>query len=257
MTKLTPQKMHDAHKELQEIFVKKNTDYGNSFEESLEKHGLIAAIVRMEDKMSRLQTLSKQAALVKDESIIDTLKDLSNYALMSAVWLEQNKKLENTLKEVGKIISDSKPVAVERATPNPHKPSFEFVEFVNALNELDSSTKFTHNHWLVNIETSDLQDDTVDIAVTDTNKAYDFVKNFFKDKDKTFVFEHLPHKDRNAIVKSVRVTVIDRIEPIPLPKPKLAPKIFKSDSTHPYTATFGVDDHGRPIVVKHHEHDNV
>ena len=88
MTKLTAQKMHDAHKELQDIFVKKNTDYGNSFEESLDKHGLIAAIVRMEDKMSRLNTLSKQEALVSDESIIDTLKDLSNYALMSAVWLE-------------------------------------------------------------------------------------------------------------------------------------------------------------------------
>lgn len=257
MTKLTPQKMHDAHKELQEIFVKKNTDYGNSFEESLEKHGLIAAIVRMEDKMSRLQTLSKQDALVKDESIIDTLKDLSNYALMSAVWLEETAKQETTSKKVEKFLYGSEPVVVERATPNPHKPSFEFVEFVNALNELDRSTKFTHNHWLVNIEVSDLQDDTVDIAVTDTTKAYDYVKSFFKDKDKTFVFEHLPHKNRNAIVKSVRITVIDRIEPIPLPKPKLAPKIFKSDAAHPYTATFGVDDHGRPIVVKHHGHDDV
>lgn len=248
MNKLTPQKMHDAHKELQEIFVKKNTDYGNSFEESLEKHGLIAAIVRMEDKMSRLQTLSKQDALVKDESIIDTLKDLSNYALMSAVWLEQ---------------SDAKPVK----TPVNYTPTIlteerqfqspEFIEFISALDKLYKETVFSHNHWLVNTQVSNFQDDTVDIAVTDTNKAYDFVKSFFKDKDKTFVFEHLPHKDRNAIVKSVRVTVIDRIEPIPLPKPKLAPKIFKSDATHPYTATFGVDDHGRPIVVKHHEHDNV
>lgn len=248
MTKLTPQKMHDAHKELQEIFVKKNTDYGNSFEESLEKHGLIAAIVRMEDKMSRLQTLSKQDALVKDESIIDTLKDLSNYALMSAVWLEQ---------------SDAKPVK----TPVDYTPTIlteerqfqspEFIEFISALDKVYKETVFSHNHWLVNTQVSNFQDDTVDIAVTDTNKAYDFVKDFFKDKDKTFVFEHLPHKDRNAIVKSVRVTVIDRIEPIPLPKPKLAPKIFKSDGTHPYTATFGVDDHGRPIVVKHHGYDNV
>lgn len=248
MNKLTPQKMYDAHKELQEIFVKKNTDYGNSFEESLEKHGLIAAIVRMEDKMSRLQTLSKQDALVKDESIIDTLKDLSNYALMSAVWLEQ---------------SDANPVK----TPVNYTPTIlteerqfqspEFIEFISALDKVYKETVFSHNHWLVNTQVSNFQDDTVDIAVTDTNKAYDFVKDFFKDKDKTFVFEHLPHKDRNAIVKSVCVTVIDRIEPIPLPKPKLAPKIFKSDATHPYTATFGVDDHGRPIVVKHHEHDNV
>lgn len=248
MTKLTPQKMHDAHKELQEIFVKKNTDYGNSFEESLEKHGLIAAIVRMEDKMSRLQTLSKQDALVKDESIIDTLKDLSNYALMSAVWLEQSdaKPVKTPVDYTPTILSE------ERQFQSP-----EFIEFISALDKVYKETVFSHNHWLVNTQVSNFQDDTVDIAVTDTNKAYDFVKDFFKDKDKTFVFEHLPHKDRNAIVKSVRVTVIDRIEPIPLPKPKLAPKIFKSDATHPYTATFGVDDHGRPIVVKHHEHDNV
>ena len=201
MAKLTPQKMHDAHKELQEIFVKKNTDYGNSFEESLEKHGLIAAIVRMEDKMSRLNTLSNQDALVKDESIIDTLKDLSNYALMSAVWLEQGKDI-------------SIPVEYELSTIKSRQPSFEFVKFVKALNDLESLTKFAHNHWIVNIEVSDLQDDTVDIAVTDITKAYDYVKDFFKDKYKTFVFEHLPHKDRNAIVKSVRVTVIDRAEKI-------------------------------------------
>ena len=107
MTKLTAQKMHDAHKELQEIFVKKNTDYGNSFEESLEKHGLIAAIVRMEDKMSRLNTLSKQEALVTDESLIDTLKDLSNYALMSAVWLEGTKKEVYFLNKVSQAITTS------------------------------------------------------------------------------------------------------------------------------------------------------
>lgn len=107
MTKLTAQKMHDAHKELQDIFVKKNTDYGNSFEESLEKHGLIAAIVRMEDKMSRLNTLSKQEALVTDESLIDTLKDLSNYALMSAVWLEGIKKEADFLNKVSQAVTTS------------------------------------------------------------------------------------------------------------------------------------------------------
>lgn len=119
MPKLTPQKMHDAHKELQEIFVKKNTDYGNSFEESLEKHGLIAAIVRMEDKMSRLNTLSKQEALVSDESLIDTLKDLSNYALMSAVWLEQTKKEADFLNKVNQAITTS-PLTATLDGPNPN-----------------------------------------------------------------------------------------------------------------------------------------
>lgn len=119
MTKLTAQKMHDAHKELQEIFVKKNTDYGNSFEESLEKHGLIAAIVRMEDKMSRLNTLSKQEALVTDESLIDTLKDLSNYALMSAVWLGQTKKEADFLNKVNQAITTS-PLTATLDSVNPN-----------------------------------------------------------------------------------------------------------------------------------------
>nr|DAS91296.1 MAG TPA: Nucleotide modification associated domain 1 [Caudoviricetes sp.] len=88
--KVNPTNMKEAHDELLSIFEKKNADYGNSFEESLEKHGIIAAIVRMEDKMGRLNSLTKKGAeqKVSDESLVDTLKDLSNYALMTAVWLE-------------------------------------------------------------------------------------------------------------------------------------------------------------------------
>lgn len=89
--KVNPTNMKQAHDELLSIFEKKNADYGNSFEESLEKHGIIAAIVRMEDKMGRLNSLIKKGAeqKVSDESLVDTLKDLSNYALMTAVWLEE------------------------------------------------------------------------------------------------------------------------------------------------------------------------
>lgn len=91
--KVNPTNMKGAHDELLSIFEKKNADYGNSFEESLEKHGIIAAIVRMEDKMGRLNSLTKKGAeqKVSDESLVDTLKDLSNYALMTAVWLEDDK----------------------------------------------------------------------------------------------------------------------------------------------------------------------
>lgn len=91
--KVNPTNMKGAHYELLSIFEKKNADYGNSFEESLEKHGIIAAIVRMEDKMGRLNSLTKPGSKqkVSDESLVDTLKDLSNYALMTAVWLEEEK----------------------------------------------------------------------------------------------------------------------------------------------------------------------
>ena len=77
-------------KELTETYKKKNADYGNSFENSLDKHGLIAGIVRMDDKMSRLISLnSKNEQLVLDESLRDTLMDLANYAIMSVMWLDE------------------------------------------------------------------------------------------------------------------------------------------------------------------------
>ena len=93
MTKITKENMQNAHDELLQTFVDKNADYGNSFESSLEEYGLIAALIRMDDKMGRLRTLIKSEAKVKDESISDTLRDLSNYALMASVWLD-NKDFE-------------------------------------------------------------------------------------------------------------------------------------------------------------------
>ena len=76
--------------ELTETYEKKNADYGNSFENSLDKHGLIAGIIRMDDKMSRLISLnSKNEQQVMDESLRDTLMDLANYAIMSVMWLDE------------------------------------------------------------------------------------------------------------------------------------------------------------------------
>lgn len=88
MTKITKENMQNAHDELLQTFVDKNADYGNSFESSLEEYGLIAVLIRMDDKMGRLRTLIKSEAKVKDESISDTLRDLSNYALMASVWFD-------------------------------------------------------------------------------------------------------------------------------------------------------------------------
>ena len=75
-----------------QTFVNKNHDYGNSFEQSLEKHGLTAGIVRMEDKMNRLSFLvsSDTDPKVLSESLPDTLMDLANYATMAAAWLKNN-----------------------------------------------------------------------------------------------------------------------------------------------------------------------
>lgn len=74
--------------EMFETYLKKNHDYGNSFNKSLDKFGIIASVVRMEDKFNRIESLIKKEAKVADESISDTLLDLANYCIMTKMWLD-------------------------------------------------------------------------------------------------------------------------------------------------------------------------
>lgn len=77
-------------KDLHMTYLMKNADYGNSFGESLDKHGLIAAVVRMSDKLNRLDSLKDKAGQVGDETLSDTALDLANYAIMTAMWIEDS-----------------------------------------------------------------------------------------------------------------------------------------------------------------------
>lgn len=91
--KLTPNTMKDQYDHQWNVFVRKNHDYGNSFEKSLDTFGLVAGIVRMNDKFERLVSLNdpNKDAQIASESLIDTLEDLSNYAAMAACWLKGKK----------------------------------------------------------------------------------------------------------------------------------------------------------------------
>ena len=61
----------------------KNTDYGNSFEHTLNKYGDTALMLRLEDKFNRLESLyNNKENLVKDEGFEDTLRDLAGYCLL-------------------------------------------------------------------------------------------------------------------------------------------------------------------------------
>lgn len=88
------QRFMDITTNMAKTYAAKNHDYGNSFEQSCNKFGIIAAIVRMGDKMNRLESLAVKRAEVKDESIKDTLLDLANYAIMTVMWLNSQSKEE-------------------------------------------------------------------------------------------------------------------------------------------------------------------
>lgn len=75
--------------ELNEIYRKKNADYGNSFSKTFQEEGMAMARIRLSDKLERFKMLSRNnPQMVKDESIRDTLLDLANYAIMTVMEME-------------------------------------------------------------------------------------------------------------------------------------------------------------------------
>ena len=69
--------------EMVDLYRRKNADYGDSFAVLYERFGLKSVVIRLWDKVMRLETLCNKEAGVKDESIDDTLIDIANYAVMT------------------------------------------------------------------------------------------------------------------------------------------------------------------------------
>ena len=77
-------------RELQELYHRKNLDYGDSFHLSFLEEGLAMPRIRLGDKYLRFKTLtSGEKQRVSDESLRDTLIDLANYSIMTIMELDQ------------------------------------------------------------------------------------------------------------------------------------------------------------------------
>ena len=84
---------------LNQLYASKNSDYGDSFGETYQKLGIVSAITRISDKYNRLVSLAtkpEEERKVKDESIQDTLLDLSNYCIMTVIEMEAEKELDKS-----------------------------------------------------------------------------------------------------------------------------------------------------------------
>ncbi|MAT79527.1 MAG: hypothetical protein CMD13_02195 [Flavobacteriales bacterium] len=80
------EQMQKIQKEGLELFIKKNTDYGDAFA----NYGPVGVLVRMGDKIQRLQSITKSGiVLTQDEKIRDTLIDLHNYSAMAIMLMDE------------------------------------------------------------------------------------------------------------------------------------------------------------------------
>jgi len=84
------QRHKELCKQLNRIYEAKNQDYGDAFSTAYKQFGITSALVRISDKYNRLMNLaSGKKVQVKDESIRDTLLDLSNYCLLTILELDR------------------------------------------------------------------------------------------------------------------------------------------------------------------------
>ena len=77
------------------LFLTKNHDYGDSFFKTwykMKDNGILSAYSRISDKFNRFEhyilNLRNKEGYVCDESVIDTLLDMANYAIMTTVAIK-------------------------------------------------------------------------------------------------------------------------------------------------------------------------
>lgn len=101
-TEVKDKVLSHAHicEELNELYYRKNHDYGDSFHETFIEEGFVMPRIRLTDKLNRVKTLTKGAGeivykiddprvrAVYEEKLRDTLLDLANYAIMTIMELD-------------------------------------------------------------------------------------------------------------------------------------------------------------------------
>lgn len=170
--KLTPNTMKDQYDHQWNVFCKKNHDYGNSFEKSLDTFGLVAGIVRMNDKFERLVSLNDPSkdAQIASESLVDTLEDLSNYAAMAACWMKRKKEQDwketrNTIDvRLGRCNGKSQAVqqAIKEAIDNEILNVRREVSTTMDVNKPKNPKEFKRG--LLNVDSGTINDDKIKVV---------------------------------------------------------------------------------------------
>lgn len=87
-------------KDMVQLYAKKNHDYGNSFDEGMNKIGLAYGIGRIYDKVNRLVNVLNTTFAIDDEKFTDTLEDLANYSVMLRAWINKETITANSKKPI-------------------------------------------------------------------------------------------------------------------------------------------------------------
>ena len=89
----------EEHKKLcdlmHETYIKKNSDYRNSFSDLYDEYGSIISEIHIREKFDRFKQLRTNESQV-GESIEDTLMDLANYCILTVLEMKKLKSYEES-----------------------------------------------------------------------------------------------------------------------------------------------------------------
>lgn len=126
--------LKELHKQEEVIYAERNEKYGDSFSKTFQEYGKAVAMIRLEDKLNRAKNLISKGLEGSDgESLIDTLKDLSNYANMAIIELISDQ--ENPQEET------QEPKKKRKKKPKAEKTTPEGKEVVKEKGPLEDLTK--------------------------------------------------------------------------------------------------------------------
>ena len=122
------------------LYESKNADYGNAADKLYESYGLTYYLIMLEQKLLRLKNLYNKTDKANNESIEDSLLDMSNYAILAVESMrkEAKQKNGNSPKNTDKANNgDSAFEAFEKANKANNKSSqnavFEMTDYTNTL----------------------------------------------------------------------------------------------------------------------------
>ena len=136
--------LKELHKLEEVIYAERNEKYGDSFSKTFQEYGKAVAMIRLEDKLNRAKNLVSKGMEGSDgESLIDTLKDLSNYANMAIIELisdpekpqekaQEPKKKRKKKSKAEKTTSEEKEVVKEKG-PLDDLTKKQLIEIISQL----------------------------------------------------------------------------------------------------------------------------
>ena len=117
------------------LYESKNADYGNAADKLYESYGLTYYLIMLEQKLLRLKNLNNKTDEANNESIEDSLLDMSNYAILAVESMRKNAK------QISENPTFNKADKANKANNESQNAVFDMTDYTNTLLANDTPTQ--------------------------------------------------------------------------------------------------------------------